>query len=120
MGMFKKLSSSIHDRTDDRTTSKVIVINKVKNSPNPNPNNFKILSSWTGNGYVLLHVYYPDCTNYEGSKLLLYKDSLVSLEELRKLNILDPHFYDGKYSPVARFKPDGEGFRLAFLILYPR
>ena len=83
---------------------------------NPDPNNVKILESYQNNNYLLLKVKYPDCTNFEGMKILLFKN--CTLEMLLKQNSIDPHFSNNKkyLSPVARFEPTKEGFKMAWKI----
>jgi len=81
--------------------------------PNPDPRNFKILSDTTRGRYLLIKIKYPDCTNYEGVKLLIFKD--VTLKELQKQKAIDPHFSNSKkyHSPVARFEPTKQGEKMA-------
>jgi hypothetical protein len=64
---------------------------------------------------LVLMVRYPDCQNYEGLKILLYRD--VSPADLVKQGI-DPHFLGkaGYVSPIARFEPTPEGWRMAELL----
>lgn len=88
---------------------------------NPNPKNFKIQWTLSINEYLLVCVDYPDAKNFEGQKLLLYKN-VPSLEHLLQLtnNELDPHFDDdtNKVSPIARFKPTQDGIDHAFFLAY--
>ena len=78
--------------------------------PNPNPSNFKIRRMYREYNYLVVELQYPDCTNYEGRKILVFRG--VSKQELRKLKRVDPHFCDGKHSsPIARFAPTVEGWR---------
>jgi len=82
--------------------------------PNPDPTNFVIGKALTVGNYLLLEVEYPDCTNYEGRKILLYHN--VTLQELKKQGHLDPHFAENKrfHSPVARFEPTERGWDMAY------
>jgi hypothetical protein len=83
-----------------------------KQYPNPNPRNFKILDSIAVGQYVVLDVQYPDCTNFEGRKVLVYWG--ISKELLQKQTTLDPHFCDeGHIAPIARFAPTKEGIEMA-------
>ena len=78
--------------------------------PNPNPRNFTI-EDWESFGvWLVLKVTYPDCTNYEGRKILVYKNA--TLEDLRRQGHLDPHFAGNKkwLSPFARFEPTPDGW----------
>ena len=79
-------------------------------SPNPNPKNFRVVRSMEIKGHLLVEVQYPDCTNYEGRKILLFSN--MRLDELERLGYIDPHFGDGqdRVHPVARFKPTKAGW----------
>lgn len=78
-------------------------------APNPDPKNWEIMFSVQYGDYVVAQIRYPDCTNSEGKKILVYKSNFL---ELSNQNILDPHFGDvpGFIYPIARFKPDQEGW----------
>ena len=83
-----------------------------KKVPNPNPENFDILLLVKSGEFTVAKVKYPDCTNYEGEKILVFKGDVS--KELSTAKELDPHFSkDNKLSPIARFKPNAEGLRLA-------
>ena len=81
--------------------------------PNPNPNNYRITAAETVGRFLIVCLKYPDCTNYEGNKILVYEG--VKLEELVNQGEIDPHFFDDpKYkSPVARFVPTKKGLTMA-------
>jgi hypothetical protein len=81
--------------------------------PNPNPANFRILHSEQIGDYLLLSILYPDCINYEGKKILVFKG--VTLSELKKQKRIDPHFSENKlyHSPIARFEPTLTGWKMA-------
>jgi len=99
MGMIRILSSSSYD--DD-----------LKN-PNPDPQNYQIVRSLKINDFLILKVNYPDCTTWEGNKILVYKG--LDLKTLEQQKSLDPHFSNNskKHSPVARFIPTDEGWNMA-------
>jgi hypothetical protein len=64
----------------------------------------------------VLTVHYPDATNFEGRKILVYRhkgDGLIAIEQLVAGGELDPHFCSSPNSPIARFAPTTEGARLA-------
>jgi hypothetical protein len=84
--------------------------------PNPDPKNFDILDKWEIGRYLILSVRYPDCTNYEGNKILLYEN--VTLERLLAQGSLDPHFSEsvGYFSPIARFAPTERCLRMAMVL----
>lgn len=78
-------------------------------APNPDPKRWRLLK-WVSfkNAYVL-KVRYLDCTNFEGEKIMVYagKFNQPVFEEL------DPHFQEKGHSPIARFRPDWEGWKNA-------
>ena len=82
----------------------------VKDPRNPDPKKFNILHHVKEGKYVLLLVEYPGCTTFEGKKLLVFRD--LGLRKLLALTELDPHFCDDPShpSPVARFRPDDQGW----------
>ena len=81
--------------------------------PNPNPRNFIILETETVGSFLVLKVRYPDCTNYEGTKILVYEG--VTRADLVEQGSIDPHFSENPNfaSPVARFVPTTEGWDMA-------
>lgn len=86
---------------------------KKKKYPNPDPKNFEIQDTVMINGFLIVLVNYPDCTNFEGNKILVYKNT--TLTSLVKQGSLDPHFSSNSkfHSPVARFEPTLEGWYMA-------
>jgi hypothetical protein len=90
----------------------------MSSPPNPNPARWEIIEHYhcgnpTGNNYLVIKIRYPDCTNYEGVKIMVYHN--VSLEQLTKQVLIDPHFSDKTQwiSPVARFEPTERGWDMA-------
>ena len=86
--------------------------NKIRYG-NPNPSNFVVEKAESVGKFAVVKIYYPDCTNYEGRKILVYKN--VGLNEIFKSTTLDPHFCNDKthISPIARFEPTVRGWRYA-------
>lgn len=93
-------------------------------APNPNPGNFEILraenfTSSRGTLVLVAEIHYVGCTNFEGKKICVYQD--LSVEKLKSQPFLDPHFSNITNSsfrslfPVARFKPDKDGWNNACL-----
>ena len=84
---------------------------------NPNPHNFKIISFNTmQNGedrYTVVMIEYPDCTTYDGLKVLVYKN-IFDLMERKKI---DPHFLGTDTSPIARFPGDKQGLEHALFFI---
>lgn len=81
---------------------------------NPNPKNFKIEKMIElENTYA--EVRYPDCTTFEGLKVLVFKGRVA--EKLLAATEIDPHFDNaGMLSPIARFEPSEYGKWLAIQI----
>ncbi len=136
MGSFKKPSSSTVDFSNSRfscssfqepkgpsrsryrssvSSSRVERNDPFTNTPNPDPNNYRIEEVKTIGKYLIVRVQYPDCTNYEGQKILVYED--VSVEDLINQKLIDPHFCNNKKfkSPVARFVPTVRGQKMAII-----
>lgn len=83
------------------------------NSPNnPDPTKYEILWKKQIGNYCVISVRYFGCTNYEGTKILVYK---ALLENVLAQKSLDPHFSESKkfLSPIARFVPTYEGMGMA-------
>ena len=82
----------------------------AKALPNPNPLNFIVEKSFKQGNWVMLLVYYPDCTTFEGRKILVFKD--VPFKTLEKTPVMDPHFCDNSAhpSPLARFPANEDGW----------
>ena len=106
MGIMKVMSSSSYDRPT--TTS--FKYETVKG--NPDPYNCRIVEHLEKCGHLLVLINYPDCRNYEGNKVLLYK--YTKLVEIKRQGSIDPHFSCNmnSISPIARFEPTEEGWRL--------
>lgn len=84
----------------------------------PKPNLFNIQDEFYINGYLVLRVEYPNCTNFEGIKVMVYtgfKDSKELLNHNKGL--LDPHFSEGKGSPFMRLKPQSRAAEKALRLL---
>lgn len=81
----------------------------------PNPVKWTLIREQKlGEGYVA-EICYPDCLNFEGRKILVYRAR--NLNQIKQANrgMLDPHFSDDPkvLSPVARFEPTERGWKLA-------
>lgn len=75
---------------------------------------FEILKLETFGEFVLAEVLYPDSTNYEGRKVMVYFAKLTDIANAKEL---DPHFCDGGHlSPIARFAPTSTGRRAARML----
>jgi hypothetical protein len=81
------------------------------------PKKFEILRVYRNGDFLIVWVHYPNCTNFNGRKILIYRGLTES--ELYQLKTLDPHFQEEGVSPIARFKPTPEGMRLAIEMTDP-
>lgn len=103
-------SSARYPNTKERASEKL---------PNPNPANYEIIMSLYDDDkkFLLVLIKYPDCTNYEGKKILLYKNTTI--ENLKKQKLIDPHFSDNKkyISPIARFEPTSYGWECGVTLI---
>ena len=64
----------------------------------------------------MIEVNYPDCTNYEGRKILIFKG--CSYHDIVAQKELDPHFSDSKkLSPFMRIEPTEKGWAAGKLII---
>lgn len=83
---------------------------------NPNPRNYKIIRYKEKDGNSLVEINYPNCTNYEGNKILFYRCTMV---ELLLQKEIDPHFSENKTfkSPFARFEPTANGWNAGLKML---
>lgn len=79
---------------------------------NPNPNKFDIVKAYGLPNFFALKVNYPNCTNYEGNKILVYEGDIVKLLNQKHI---DPHFSDNEefMSPICRFEPTDRGWEWA-------
>lgn len=87
---------------------------QLRPAGNPDPHNYRIGALKYVGAYMVLAVKYPNCKNYEGKKILVYKD--VELEQLlHQPGGIDPHFSDAttNKSPIARFQPTDQGWDMA-------
>lgn len=85
----------------------------VITNKNPDPDNYKVVKADQGDGFVVLFINYPNCTNYEGNKILVFENcTLIDLINQRRI---DPHFFESKEykSPIARFEPTDRGWDMA-------
>ena len=84
------------------------------NAPNPNPSDFKITNILQIKKHVVVRLRYPDCTNFNGAKICVFRN--VTIKQVRAWEEIDPHFFVGKQSPFARFKPDNDGWEMALTV----
>ena len=100
------------------TTIEKIVIKEIPKG-NPDPTQFVILRQQTMGDYIIVEILYPNCTNFEGKKILLFKG--FSYEQIHSAKFIDTHFFDKHNdhpSPIARFEPTEFGWLLAVKVCY--
>lgn len=113
MGVSIGMSSSSFDTGSYSGKSCNCGCNCKSDCPNPNPMRYSIKRVQKEGDFLIIKINYPDCTTFEGNKILVYKGcTIVNLVEQGKI---DPHFSENKdfLSPIARFRPDDEGWKMA-------
>ncbi len=106
MGVIKFFSSSSNDCGCNKNTY-------AEFSPSPKMDNYDILKFEHIRDNLVVFINYKDVTNYEGNKILVYKD--CTIRKLKQQELIDPHFAENKtlFSPIARFEPTDAGWVLA-------
>ncbi len=101
MGLFGKPSNSVAD----------VPYKAVPG--NPDPLLYTIKKHARVNSFLIVRVKYCGCTNFEGMKILVFKDA--TMDQLLAQRTIDPHFSDSEkfIHPVARFVPTVEGMKMA-------
>ena len=83
----------------------------IRTLPNPDPSKFKIIRLEQIKNNLVVMLNYTGCTNYEGNKILIFKN--FTTEEFLKFKIIDPHFSEHFKPLIARFSPTEEGWQHA-------
>ena len=83
------------------------------NVQDPDPEKFKIKDIMQEGNFVIAEILYPNCTNYEGIKIIVFNNATV--KEIKELSIIDPHFLENN-KVFARFKPTIGGINAAFIL----
>jgi hypothetical protein len=113
MGLYSssRLSASSYDKSCNSCKPQAAVA--PLKFPNPNPSNYEILRAEQTGRNLVVEVRYPDCTNYEGRKILVFLKT--GLKQLQDQGSIDPHFSNNQYmkSPFARFEPTERGWNEA-------
>jgi hypothetical protein len=90
------------------------VVEKIveKILPNPDPHRFNIIRIEQHDSLLIALINYPNATNYEGNKILVFENIMES--QFRKEKFIDPHFCPCNHiSPIARFEPTDRGWQMA-------
>jgi hypothetical protein len=111
MGVIKHFSSSSFDNNGSSYNEPEII--KVESSPDPTK--FKLVNMKYIGAYMILKIQYEDANNYEGLKILVFKDIKYNDLLVKNKNTIDPHFAENKefVSPIARFEPTTLGWENA-------
>ena len=114
LGILGNSCSSYDYDTNNKQVTKIVNITKNINC-NPDPQKWTIKKSLQIENFLIIYVNYPNCTNYEGNKILVYVNLCIS--DLYAIGKIDPHFSDKKpqFSPIARFVPNEEGWAMAII-----
>lgn len=109
----KRARRNEYDEIQRQLAETQLKVTALQKLPNPNPNNYVILDSEQVGNNLVVRIKYPDCTNYEGEKILVFANT--TLPQLVKQKAIDPHFSENKkyLSPIARFVPTSKGWTLA-------
>lgn len=112
---FHASQCSSHDdrpRWSDSSAPATDLQSALRDLPNPDPRNFRIIQTEQIGPWCVAKVVYPDCRNYEGQKIMLYRALAKAIERRTQL---DPHFCDNRkcLSPFARFEPTERGWNAA-------
>jgi len=89
---------------------------KKEVASNPDPSRYKIIEYYEHSNNLLIKARYPNCENYEGIKILLYRN--LTIQDLMSQKLIDPHFSDRTdyKSPFIRLEPTEQGWRMGVLI----
>ena len=111
LSLFGGSSSSFDPQPEPRVVEKIVY--KDRKLPNPDPFNYVIERILQQGPFLILGILYPDCTNYEGRKVLVFFNA--TLEQLHQQKAIDPHFSGNQkyHSPIARFVPTEAGWAMA-------
>ena len=73
----------------------------------PDPKSFLIIEALQVGKHVVLNIKYPNCNNYEGNKILVFVNTTIEI--IKSMKEIDPHFSKDLMSPFARFAPTDLG-----------
>ncbi|USN13938.1 hypothetical protein PAPPERLAPAPP_02650 [Brevundimonas phage vB_BpoS-Papperlapapp] len=81
---------------------------------NPVATNFRLIQQLRVGAFVLVEVQYPDASNYEGRKIMLFQADCFEAVVARNRGVVDPHFSESVdfLSPIARFRPNAAGWAM--------
>lgn len=115
----KKPSGNMLARVSESTAGLAEAYDKFRDEGNPNPARFEFVRIAKVGKFFLTEIIYPDCSNYEGHKILvfdrMFKGKPLTKKKIQNMKVLDPHFSNSKeyLAPIARFEPTERGWRMA-------
>lgn len=111
MGLHIGFSSS--DLGKERVVYMPCSCKKPTKDINPHPDNYEIVRYKEICENLAIEIRYPNCTNFEGRKVLVFKG--VGIKRLLQQKLIDPHFSKNKkyVHPYARFIPTKDGWKSA-------
>ena len=84
---------------------------------NPDPSSFEVLALEQIEDFLVVRMRYPNCTNYEGEKILVYEG--VKARDFLARDTVDPHFQEeAAQLLIARFFPTERGWQYARLLCF--
>lgn len=88
---------------------------KEEDDVNPRPDNWELIREEQIGHHLIIELCYPNCTHYEGRKILLYRNTTLGELIITNKGLIDPHFSDNSCwkSPFARFEPTEGGWNWA-------
>ena len=107
-----QVSQDLLDMTQANQKAIQKLTKTVEQMGNPQPYDFEVLLKELHGNTVLVKLRYPGCHSYGGVKILVY-DDVQKFETLLATKVVDPHFLESVYSPVARFEPTARGLEVA-------
>jgi len=122
MGVIKWFSSgSSNDNWDKNfavnlsTKSPFIKIEEVTELVRitPDPTKYEPIAIREVGNFLILRLKYFEAENYDGHKILVYKGLTFNELVLKNSRVIDPHFTEYMVSPIARFEPTDNGWRMA-------
>lgn len=78
----------------------------------PDPSKFTLDAVKQVGNHLVLRIFYHEAKNYEGKKILVFKNCTYQQIVNYNNGVIDPHFAENPdyISPFARFEPTNEGW----------
>jgi len=102
----------------EKPQAKKVSYSRTVPIPMPDPRHYEIMKYKTIGRFLILKVRYAGCTNYEGTKILMFEN--VSNADIAHQGVLDPHFSRSEkfHHPIARFVPTEAGWKMAIRLAH--